>query len=201
MDTPQPTIFDDLKAPTDPNEEYRLASVLVLIYPRAGESYVVFMRRTDTVEHHKGQISLPGGGRDATDPDATYTALREAEEELGIDPSSVEVIGTMPEIYARVSSFLITPVVGLLKPGAEDRLVFKPAPEEVAEVIEVPLRVFYDEAAHRTEIRAHNNVTYQIHFYTHGPYEVWGVTGRIMHEFTNLYPTDPFGNWDFEIRI
>ncbi|HEX8598873.1 MAG TPA: CoA pyrophosphatase [Chloroflexia bacterium] len=201
MDTPQPTIFDDLKGPTDPNEEYRLASVLVLIYPRAGESYVVFMRRTDTVEHHKGQISLPGGGRDDTDPDPVYTALREAEEELGIDPSTVQVIGAMPDIYARVSSFLITPIVALLKPGTEDRLIFKPAPEEVAEVIEVPLRVFYDQSAHRTEIRTHNNVTYHIHFYTYGPYEVWGVTGRIMHEFTKLYPVDQIGNWNFELRI
>jgi hypothetical protein len=63
----------------------------------------------------------------------------------------------------------------------------------------VPLRVFYDETAHRTEIRTHNNVTYEIHFYNYGPYEVWGVTGRIMYEFTKRY--DRFGNWDFGFRI
>ncbi len=182
----QPSIFDDLRGPVAPDAEYRLASVLILIYPRAGDDYVVFMRRTDTVEHHKGQISLPGGGRDATDPDSIYTALRETQEELGVDPASVEVIGVLPDIYARVSRFLITPVVARLKPDNTD-LVFRPAPDEVAEVIEVPLRVFYDEAAHHTEQRTHENVTYNIHFYNYGPYEVWGVTGRIMYAFCDKF--------------
>lgn len=194
MSNSQPTIFDDLRGPRDPAETYRLASVLILIYPRAGEDYVVFMRRTDTVEHHKGQISLPGGGHDAADPDAVYTALREAQEELGIDPSLVEVIGTMPDVYARVSSFMITPVIGRLRPEAAEDLVFKPAPEEVAEVIEVPLRLFYDAQAHRVEARTHNDVVYNIHFYSYGPYEVWGVTGRIMHEFTKRYNLSNTGN-------
>lgn len=187
MSNPQPTIFDDLRGPLDPAEAYRLAAVLILIYPRAGEDYVVFMRRTDTVEHHKGQISLPGGGRDATDPDAVHTALRETQEELGIDPSFVEVIGTMPDVYARVSSFMITPVIARLRPEAAEHLVFRPAPEEVAEVIEVPLRLFYDAQAHRVEARTHNDVVYTIHFYSYGSYEVWGVTARIMHEFTKRY--------------
>lgn len=187
MDNLQPTVFDDLRGPLDPGEKYRLAAVLILIYPRAGEDYVVFMRRTDTVEHHKGQISLPGGGHEATDPHAAYTALREAHEELGVEPSSVEVLGTMPDVYAKVSSFLITPVVGRLKPGAAAGLVFKPQPTEVAEIIEVPLRLFYDEAAHHTEARTHDSVTYDIHFYNYGPYEVWGVTGRIMYQFTKRY--------------
>ena len=192
MDAPQPNVFDDLRGPILPGEQYRLASVLVLIYPRAGEPYVVFMRRTDTVEHHKGQISLPGGGRDDTDPDAIYTALREAQEELGIDPEAVQVIGTLPDIYARISYFLITPVVGVLKPHAQPDLTFKPEPDEVAEVIEVPLRVFYDESVHRTEIRTRGDITYQIHFYTYGPYEVWGVTGRIMYEFARSYQLSAF---------
>lgn len=188
----QSKVFSEILGPVEMGDQFRLASVLILIYPRAGEPYVVFMRRTDTVEHHKGQISLPGGGRDATDPDVVYTALREAEEELGIDPAIVEVIGTLPDFYAHVSNFLITPVVALLKPDAEDRLVFKPAPEEVAEVIEVPLRVFYDESVHRVEIRAYNNDTYEVHYYTYGPYEVWGVTGRIMYEFTHNYEQSAF---------
>src|SRR5437764_1012403 len=66
--------------------DYRKASVLILLYPRSGEDYVIFTRRTDTVEHHKGQISLPGGSQDPADLDAVYTALRETQEELGVDP-------------------------------------------------------------------------------------------------------------------
>jgi 8-oxo-dGTP pyrophosphatase MutT (NUDIX family) len=85
--------------------------VLLLIYPRRGEEYIVFIRRPETMVHHKGQISLPGGAQDPTDRDAVYTALREANEELGIDPGVVEVLGTMPSVYARVSSVVITPVI------------------------------------------------------------------------------------------
>jgi len=162
---------------------YREAAVLLLLYPRAGEDYVVFMRRPDTMEHHRGQISLPGGAQDPTDPDLIYTALREAHEELGIDPDAVEVLGMLPEVYARVSGFLITPVLGRLKPDAiAGEMVFKPNPHEVAEVIEVPLRAL-NEASHRTEQRTHEGKAYNLHFYTYGPYEIWGATGRILHQF------------------
>src|SRR6266516_2284756 len=95
-------------------EPYKRAGVLLLIYPRAGEDYVVFMRRTENVEHHKGQISLPGGAQDPTDRDIMHTALREAQEELGINPDMVEVVGTLRDVFARVSGFLITPVIGRL---------------------------------------------------------------------------------------
>jgi 8-oxo-dGTP pyrophosphatase MutT (NUDIX family) len=103
-----PRIIDDLRPPVDEEIEWRRAAVLLLLYPRGDEVYMVFTRRTDTVEHHKGQISLPGGAQDPTDPDPTSTALREAHEELGIDPSQVEVLGTLRDVYARVSSFVIT---------------------------------------------------------------------------------------------
>jgi 8-oxo-dGTP pyrophosphatase MutT (NUDIX family) len=165
-------------------EPYRRAGVLLLIYPRAGEDYVVFMRRTENVEHHKGQISLPGGAQDVTDPDIIFTALREAEEELGIDPDLVEVVGTLRDVYAQVSGFLITPVIGRVHEGSQPgKLVFKPSPEEVAEVIEVPLRALRDKATHRTETRVHDGTTYNIHFFTYGPYEIWGATGHIIYEF------------------
>src|ERR687888_2153791 len=104
-----------------PGTDYRKASVLILLYPRSGEDYVIFTRRTDTVEHHKGQISLPGGSQDPTDPDAVYTALRETQEELGIDPDFLEVVTTLNDVYVPVSGFVITPVVARLKPGIGDR--------------------------------------------------------------------------------
>ena len=169
--------------------EYRKASVLILLYPRAGEDYIIFTRRTDTVEHHKGQISLPGGSQDDTDRDAVHTALRETEEELGVDPSLIEVIATLREVYVPVSGFVITPVVARLKPDevveAEHYPIFKPNPHEVAELIEVPLSALLDDAIHRTEIRTRNDITYHIHYYTYGPYEIWGATGRIIYEFIN----------------
>jgi 8-oxo-dGTP pyrophosphatase MutT (NUDIX family) len=156
--------------------------VLLLTYPRAHRDYIVFMRRTDTVEHHKGQISLPGGAQDPTDANITYTALREAHEELGIEPDHVEVYGVLPPVYARISGFVIYPVVARLRPGL-DEPVFRPNAAEVAEVIEVPVDALGADGAHRVEQRSHDGVTYNVHFYEYGPYEIWGATGRILSAF------------------
>src|SRR5689334_12603661 len=126
MDNPTSSVFDDLRPPIEPGISYRRASVLILLYPMGDEDYVVFTRRTDNVEHHKGQISLPGGAKDPEDQDAPATALRETYEEIGLDPSKVEVLAVLRDVYARVSSFVITPVVGRLKPDeARAGLVFR----------------------------------------------------------------------------
>ena len=140
MDTP-PTLqpYDELNPLDEPGAHWRRSAVLILLYPKAGEDYIVFMRRTETVAHHKGQISLPGGGFEPSDPDLVHTALREAHEELGIPPDRIEVLSVMPDVYARVSFFVITPVIARLKPGHPAELTFRPSPDEVAEVIEVPL--------------------------------------------------------------
>lgn len=175
--------YDELNPLDEPGAVWRRSAVLILIYPKAGENYLVFMRRTDTVAHHKGQISFPGGAQDPTDPDIVFTALREAQEELGIDPERIEVLSVMPDVYARVSFFVITPVIARLKPADKAELNFKPNPHEVAEVIEVPLSALRDPALHHTELRTRDNITYHLHFYTYGPYEIWGATGRIIHEF------------------
>ncbi|HEX9987105.1 MAG TPA: CoA pyrophosphatase [Chloroflexia bacterium] len=186
LDTPSVQPVGDLRPIPKPGTTYRKAAVLLLLYPRAGEEYVVFMRRTDTVEHHKGQISFPGGAQDPTDPDITYTALREAHEELGINPAQVEVVATLQDVYVPVSWFVITPVVARLKEGVDpSQIAFSPNPGEVAEIIEVPLRALRDEATHHVELRTVNEVTHTIHYYTYGPYEIWGATGRIIYEFLN----------------
>src|SRR6478672_10958215 len=112
MTLPQP--YDELNPPAEPGLEWRQSALLILLYPKANEDYIVFMRRTETVAHHKGQISFPGGGRDPGDADLVATALREANEELGIDPARIDVLAVMPDFYARVSNFIITPVIGRL---------------------------------------------------------------------------------------
>lgn len=174
----------DLRPSPRSGQEYRRAAVLLLLYPRAGEDYIVFMRRTETVEHHKGQISLPGGSQDDTDPDLVFTALREAHEELGVDPAAVEVVSVRQNVYVPVSGFVITPVVARLTPQIAE-LVFRPNPDEVAEIIEVPLSVLRSDATHHTEARVVRGVTSTIHFYTYSSYEIWGATGRIIYEFLN----------------
>jgi 8-oxo-dGTP pyrophosphatase MutT (NUDIX family) len=174
--------LEEMRPVIGPDEVFRRAAVLLLVYPREGEDYMVFMRRTETVAHHRGQISLPGGAQDPDDPDLTHTALRETQEELGVDPRHVEVLGEMPEIFARVSGFLITPVVGRIRPEAPP-IVFHPNSEEVAEVIEVPMRVLRDPATHHTRPIIYEGNSYNLHYYIYGPHEIWGATGRILFEF------------------
>ena len=184
MATPPTNPSPDLRPlPTD-GSTYRKAAVLLLIFPRGDVDYIVFTRRTNNVEHHKGQISLPGGSQDPEDADMTATALREAYEELGLDSALVDVAAIMDDVYVPVSGFVITPVIARLKADAlEGGVAFHPNPHEVAEVIEVPLDALRDAATHRTELRTVNGVTHNIHYYTYGPYEIWGATGRIIYEF------------------
>ncbi len=125
----------------------REASVLVPLVPRAGGLHMLLTRRDARLAVHAGQISFPGGARDPGDRDAVHTALREAEEEIGLAPAQVEPLGCMP-LYTTVTGFAVTPVVALVHPHAR----WRPQPSEVAEVFEVPLDFLMDPAHH--EVRA-----------------------------------------------
>ncbi|MGK2897415.1 MAG: CoA pyrophosphatase [Burkholderiaceae bacterium] len=119
------------------------ASVLIGLVPRA-EITVLLTQRTEHLSDHPGQISFPGGRVDPGDADAAATALREAHEEIGLEASFVDVLGAMPT-YTTGSGFIVTPVVGLVRPG----FTVRPEPGEVAEVFEVPLSFLMDPANHR----------------------------------------------------
>ena len=119
------------------------ASVLVPLVLR-DEMTVLLTQRTDHLNDHPGQISFPGGRAEANDADAVATALREAHEEIGLDPLRVEVLGTLPT-YTTGTGFVVTPVVGLVQPGFELRI----DPFEVAEVFEAPLGWLMDPANHQ----------------------------------------------------
>lgn len=156
------------------------AAVLLPLFREDDETYVLFTRRTETVEHHKGQISLPGGEVDAADRGPEETALRETEEELGIPRGEVRVLGLLDDVFTLVSGFVITPVVGVIPPPTALRL----SAEEIAEVLSVPLSVFRDPARRRVEVRmgvAGEQV--EVSFYDYGPHVIWGATARIMRAF------------------
>jgi 8-oxo-dGTP pyrophosphatase MutT (NUDIX family) len=159
----------------------RRAAVLLLLYPAptTGEETLLFTRRTETLPSHRGQISFPGGRIEPDDPDSAAAALREAYEEVGLDPTSVEVRGTLPDVYTVVSSYLITPVVG----GAITRPAFVPNPAEVAELIEVPVAALRDPAIHYAQTRPTPRGPVVVHFYQYGPYTIWGATARILYTF------------------
>ena len=122
------------------------ASVLVALVPAmsGGEMTVLLTQRTDHLNDHPGQVSFPGGRAEATDADATATALREAHEEIGLDPALVDVIGDMPT-YTTGTGFIVTPIVAFVRPG----FVLNVDPFEVAEVFEVPLSFLMNPAHHR----------------------------------------------------
>ena len=119
------------------------ASVLVPLVLR-DEMTVLLTQRTDHLNDHPGQISFPGGRAETSDADATATALREAHEEIGLEPFEIEVLGSLPT-YTTSTGFIVTPVVGLVQPGAP----LRPDPFEVAEVFEVPLAWLMNPAHHQ----------------------------------------------------
>jgi 8-oxo-dGTP pyrophosphatase MutT (NUDIX family) len=127
-----------------PGREPANASVLVPLVTRAQGVQVLLTRRTEHLKDHAGQISFPGGRSEPSDADAIDTALREAEEEIGLQRAHVDVIGTMP-IYTTVTGFHVTPVVALVEPGFS----LVPDPFEVAEAFEAPLAFLMDPSHHR----------------------------------------------------
>lgn len=156
-------------------EGFHRAGVLVPLIVSRGGTDLLFTRRTDHVETHKGQISFPGGMIDDRDVDIVQTALRETEEELGIGPSHVEIRGALDDL-AVPSGFIITPVVGIL--GALPPL--KPNPKEVAEAFTVPVGFFCDPANGRSELREFQGGRREVWFYQHGEHNIWGATAMIV---------------------
>jgi 8-oxo-dGTP pyrophosphatase MutT (NUDIX family) len=127
-----------------PERQPAHASVLVPLVARDPGLTVLLTRRTDHLRDHAGQISFPGGRAETHDADAIATALREAQEEVGLEPGYVDVIGTLP-VYTTVTGFIVTPVVALVQPGFELAL----DSHEVAEAFEVPLAFLMDPAHHQ----------------------------------------------------
>ena len=157
--------------------EGRPAAVLVPLFKDDGGWYVLFTRRTDSVEYHRGQVSFPGGLIESQDKDAEQAALREVEEEIGIRAEDVQILGTMAS-FPTITQFIISPVVGTIPWPYPLHL----NPEEVAAVFGVPIVWLADP--NNVEIRQWkppiSNTTIPIHYFQ--PYKgeiIWGATARI----------------------
>jgi 8-oxo-dGTP pyrophosphatase MutT (NUDIX family) len=160
------------------------ASVLVPLIPSEGGLGMLFTRRTDSVLLHRGQISFPGGQQEPGDQNLLETALRESFEEIGLLPSQVEVLGELDDVYTAVSGYVISPFVGVLP---RDLTGLRPAPDEVASLLVADLDQLRDPRVHRQENREFDGGTVTIHYYELGPDVVWGATGRIVHQFLEIF--------------
>jgi len=136
---------------------------------------VVLTKRASHLKHHPGQIAFPGGKVDAGDADATGAALREAQEEIGLDPANVTVLADLPN-HETVTGYVINPVLARI----ENEFVAIPEPGEVAEVFRVPLSLLLDPARYRIESRRWRGVRRHYYVVPIGPYYIWGATARVL---------------------
>lgn len=154
------------------------AAVLVLCFRVNDEEHVVLTRRTEEVLHHKGQICFPGGAKDSGDQDLWQTALRESEEEIGLDPKKVTFVRELRP-WTTPTGFLVTPFVGLVeKPD-----FLKINQIEIAELFTVPLSHFRDSKSLQWVRRDRGGMQYLDPLFVYRNHEIWGLTGRILCDF------------------
>lgn len=157
------------------------ASVLIPLVQSAYNPSMLLTVRTEDVEHHKGQISFPGGAVEAGDRDVFETALREAEEELGISPEVVDILGRIDDL-ATPTGFVVSAVVGYIA-SLPDLI---PQPEEVSEYFLAPLKFFLDDANCYTREYHRENEVVEVWFYEYEQYTIWGVTAAIIRNFKQV---------------
>lgn len=157
------------------------AAVALLLYESAGAYHIIFTMRTSKVEHHKSEISFPGGARDPDDADVLATALRESDEEIGVRPDDVEVLGLLDDMVT-ISHFRVTPVVGVIPYPYE----FRANEHEVAEILHVPLDHLLDAANQFEEERERNGLRVRMQSYRFQDVVIWGATARMLRQFLTL---------------
>jgi 8-oxo-dGTP pyrophosphatase MutT (NUDIX family) len=180
MPTPPRTGWKPGEFPSDA----RLAAGLLLLYPGDRGPSIALTVRASGLRRHAGQISLPGG---ATDPGETLAeaALREAREEIGIDPARVRVLGELTPVHVLVSGFTLHPIVGI----TYERPAFAPAAHEVEAVVEVSIADLQDASAIRQGTRSREGVAIEYPYFDLMGHQVWGATAMILGEFLCLLPS------------
>jgi 8-oxo-dGTP pyrophosphatase MutT (NUDIX family) len=163
----------------------REAAVLMPIFEWEHEYYFLLTRRTEDVQTHKGQISFPGGMREG-DEDLITTALRETFEEVGIEQHKIEPLGRFHD-YISITNFRVTPFAGFIN----GPFTTVPQVREVAEVLQVPFRVFLDPNRLKIEKRVVLGKEEDVFFYSYGSNQVWGLTARIIKDFMEALQSYP----------
>jgi 8-oxo-dGTP pyrophosphatase MutT (NUDIX family) len=166
------------------SEQAIKSSVLVLLFPgreNAQPTFVVTLRPTYE-GIHSGQISLPGGRFELTDENLMQTALRETDEEIGMDPAEVTIIGQLTELYIPPSNYLVQPFVGFTSGSP----VFNPQPKEVEQIIEIPVRQLLDEKNVREKEISVAGIQFSAPSFVIDRTTIWGATAMILNEFKEI---------------
>lgn len=177
--------IDDMKK-AEPQINAVKSSVLILFYIRDNADHLVFIRRPIYNGVHSGQIALPGGRWEVTDKSLYHTALREAREEIGIQPNEVSLCGKLTDLYIPPSNFIVSPFVGFYKADGK----FTPDLLEVAEIIEIPFAFFLDPTSVRnTIIHLANGFKVDTPCFDYQGNIIWGATAMIISELIILWKT------------
>lgn len=157
------------------------ASVLIALTDNPAGPEVILTRRCGHLSTHSGEIAFPGGKRDATDPDLLFTALREAEEEVGLHPEKVEIIGTLGDVLSK-HKLQVRPYVGII-PGDIELI---PNLDELDRIHRVPLSFFLDDRRHHTDKIRFRGMTHYVPAYEFDGDIIWGLTAYMLVELLNV---------------
>ena len=159
------------------------AAVLLPIYYKQDQYYILFTKRTETVKEHKAQISFPGGAYHEGDGTLLNTALRECAEEIGLMADQVEVLGELDDIVTETSSYIVSPFVGVIPWPYQ----FKVNGVEVEEIIEVPISALVGKGCLSLETKVIDGKAVTSYFYHYQERVIWGATAKILHQFLGIF--------------
>jgi len=175
------TILSSRKRRVIEHPPFSHAAVLVPLFKKGDGCHLLFTKRSDQVKHHKGEISFPGGVVDEEDLELINTALREADEEIGLKKSDVQILGILDDIVT-ITQFIVTPIVGLFPYPYP----FKVSEVEIAELIEVPLSSLLREKSFSEKEMIRGGQKEIVYAYQYEKHIIWGATARILKQFLDL---------------
>ena len=164
------------------SDSHQKGSVLLLLYQSGNEINIVFIRKPFHNGVHGGQISLPGGRIEESDTSSFYAALRETDEEIGVKPEDVTILGSLSSLFVPASRFLVFPVVGYVDFKPE----FQPSPDEVQQIIEVPLQKLLDPDNIGTKVLIKDCKPFKAPAFNVDDHLIWGATAMILSEFVEV---------------
>jgi 8-oxo-dGTP pyrophosphatase MutT (NUDIX family) len=175
------TILSSRKRRVVEHPPFSHAAVLVPLFKKGADCHLLFTKRSDQVKYHKGEISFPGGVVDEEDLELISTALREADEEIGLKKNDVQILGILDDIVT-VTEFIVTPIVGLFPYP----YLFKVSEVEIAELIEVPLSSLLREKSFSEKEIIRGGRKEIVYAYQYEKHIIWGATARILKQFLDL---------------